>query len=130
MPGLAGRAVTNPVYRVLVLYLIAISPRIKSVVNKFRKRFLNIVINDKFGWHEQHRTLLTFLYLDNVQVHLIYIFFIGYLWNSESDCLLSHFNNKKHPHRFEGEKGKNKNERMMQSIRGLDCLKNIIAWFK
>jgi hypothetical protein len=38
--------------------------------------------------------------------------------------------NKKTPSSFEGEKGKNKNERMMQSIRGLDCLKNIIAWFK
>ena len=49
MPGLAGRAVTNPVYRVLVLYLLAIIPQIESVVNKFRKRFLNIVINDKFG---------------------------------------------------------------------------------
>ena len=49
MPGLAGRAVTNPVYRVLVLYLIAILPRIESVVTIFRKRFLNILINDKFG---------------------------------------------------------------------------------
>lgn len=49
MPGLAGRAVTNPVYRVLVLYPIAILPRIESVVNLFRKRFQNILINDKFG---------------------------------------------------------------------------------
>lgn len=60
----------------------------------------------------------------------VYVFFIVVL-KSLSPIVFCHILTiKKHPHRFEGEKGKNKNERMMQSIRGLDCLKNIIAWFK